>query len=347
MQERFDELSTTTQDKQEKTKHAKTAAAYARNFDKTRQDNNKLNGGYNLHAPSSFFSPSNRLHSPLSIRSEMHLQKSSKAPTSKAKETQTKLLLVPAAMRHASLGLVAFQREIVERARGRAHARSGGFGLDLRRLFCHDGHFLVDDHAAGFGGDFGWWWDFGGLRWCGSGGGCGSGRRGAVGFDVLAGGGLGGLGCGLRGEGSWGGLAILSYVQTNKHGNCVPVVSILSAAAGAVSVLGTGSGLSSSADMAETGRDTVRSSLEIGVGPTGETGALSLVLLSSADLWYCALTAFAMLELPASGAAAPAPAPAPARGTAVCLSECWPVARGWVGGSFGGTSGLLSCCCWW
>ena len=45
MQERFDELSTTTQDKQEKTKHAKTAAAYARNFDKTRQDNNKLNGG--------------------------------------------------------------------------------------------------------------------------------------------------------------------------------------------------------------------------------------------------------------------------------------------------------------
>jgi hypothetical protein len=135
-------------------------------------------------------------------------------------------------------------------------------------------------------------------------------------------------------------------VQTNKHGNCIPVVSILSAAAGAVSVLGTGSGLSSSADMAETGRDTVRSSLEIGVGPTGETGALSL-LLSSADLWYCALTAFAMLELPASGAAAPAPAPAPARGTAVCLSECWPVARGWVGGSFGGTSGLLSCCCCW
>ena len=312
----------------------------------TRQDKTTTNsmGGYNLHAPSSFFRlPTTSTLNPFGNA----FAKVLKAPTSKAKENQTKLLLVPAAMRHASLGLVAFQREIVERARGRAHARSGGFGLDLRRLFCHDGHFLVDDHAAGFGGDFGWWWDFGGLRWCGSGGSYGSGRRGAVGFDVLAGGGLGGLGCSLRGERSWGGLAILSYVQTNKHGNCVPVVSILSAAAGAVSVLGTGSGLSSSADMAETGRDTVRSSLEIGVGPTGETGALSLVLLSSADLWYCALTAFAMLELPASGAAAPAPAPAPARGTAVCLSECWPVARGWVGGSFGGTSGLLSCCCWW
>lgn len=131
----------------------------------------------------------------------------------------------------------------------------------------------------------------------------------------------------------------LCWLYVDRQRNCIPVVSTLSAVTGAVSVLGTGSGFSSSADMAETGSDTVRSSLEIGVGPTGETGAL-LVLLSSADLWYCSLTAFAMLELPASCAAAPAPAPA--SGTAACLSECWPVARGWVGGSFGGTSGLLS-----
>jgi hypothetical protein len=132
-------------------------------------------------------------------------------------------------------------------------------------------------------------------------------------------------------------------VQVDWRSNCIPIVSVLSAVTGAVSVLGTGSGLSSSADIAETGSDTVRLSLEIGVGPTGETGALSL--LSSADLWYCASTAFAMLELPAS-CAAPAPTPVPAAsGTATCLSECWPVARGWVGGSFGGTSGLLSCWC--
>jgi hypothetical protein len=131
-------------------------------------------------------------------------------------------------------------------------------------------------------------------------------------------------------------------VRVDWRSNCIPVVSVLSAVTGAVSVLGTGSGLSSSAEMAETGSDTVRLSLEIGVGPTGETGALSL--LSSADLWYCASTAFAMLELPAS-CVAPAPAPAPASGTAACLSECWPVASGWVGGSFGGTSGLLSCWC--
>lgn len=98
--------------------------------------------------------------------------------------------------------------------------------------------------------------------------------------------------------------------------NCIPVVSVLSAdpavtadVSVSASVLGMGSGLSSSADMAETGSETVRWSLEIGAGaPTGETGAWS-----SADLWYCSLTAFAMLELAVSGVVA---APAPASGTA-------------------------------
>ena len=148
MQERFEELSTTTttQDKQEKTKHAKVLPpmlGISTRQDKTTTTNSM--GGYNLHAPSSFFRlPTTSTLNPF----ENAFAKVLKAPTSKAKENQTKLLLVPAAMRHASLGLVAFQREIVERARGRAHARSGGFGLDLRRLFCHDGHFLVDDHAA-------------------------------------------------------------------------------------------------------------------------------------------------------------------------------------------------------
>jgi hypothetical protein len=73
-----------------------------------------------------------------------------KTPQAKPK----KKLLSPSAnvqahqRRHTSLGLVAFQRKIVERARSRAHARSGGFGLDLWRLFCHDGHLLVDNSGA-------------------------------------------------------------------------------------------------------------------------------------------------------------------------------------------------------
>jgi hypothetical protein len=89
---------------------------------------------------------------------------------------------------HASLGLVAFHGEVVERAGRRAHAWSGGFGLDLGWLFGHDGHFLVDD-----GGGF---W----CCWLDVGGGCGCGDRcGAGGFDVFACGcgGLRGLGGGL------------------------------------------------------------------------------------------------------------------------------------------------------
>lgn len=51
--------------------------------------------------------------------------------------------------RHANLGLVAFQGEIVQRTGSRAHARSGGFGLDLWRLLGHYRHFLVDDRGGG------------------------------------------------------------------------------------------------------------------------------------------------------------------------------------------------------
>lgn len=46
-------------------------------------------------------------------------------------------------MRHASLGLIVLNGEVVERAGGCAHAWSGGFGLDLGRLFGHDRHLLV------------------------------------------------------------------------------------------------------------------------------------------------------------------------------------------------------------
>lgn len=110
----------------------------------------------------------------------------------------------------------------------------------------------------------------------------------------------------------------------------------------APSVLGGGFGFSWSDDTADTGSDLVAESLAIGVGASGETGALS-------SPSFFALS-FPTLALPAS-CAEPVPTPAPARGTAVCGSGCLPVARGCVGGScFGGTSGLLTpsccCCCW-
>jgi hypothetical protein len=86
---------------------------------------------------------------------------------------------------HASLGLVAFHRKIVEWAGRRAHAWSGGFGLDLGWLFGHDGHFLVDDGR-------GFW------CWLGVDGGCRCRDRcGAGGVDVFTCGGLRGLGRGL------------------------------------------------------------------------------------------------------------------------------------------------------
>jgi hypothetical protein len=130
-------------------------AAYARNSTRQQQQQQTQWGGiiFMLHR---LFSPSNlHLHTSSSTSFENASVKVLKAPTSKATKTRQdkNSFLLPTALqahqrRQSSLGLVAFQREIVERARSRAHARSGGFGLDLRRLFCHDGHFLVDDDAA-------------------------------------------------------------------------------------------------------------------------------------------------------------------------------------------------------
>ena len=99
--------------------------------------------------------------------------------------------------RDASLGLIVLDGEVVERAGGRAHAWSGSFGLNLRRLFGHDRHLLV---TGGLGGGFG------GMLGLSSGSGSGgrrcsrSGSRNNTGFGVLVGGGERLVGSRLRSE---------------------------------------------------------------------------------------------------------------------------------------------------
>jgi hypothetical protein len=161
---------------------------------------NKQSMGYNLHAPTSTIAIAIARHHNSLPSQEIECiekKKESHKKNKHARSIHTHKPLPPSRLpaavhtfqrEHASLGLVAFHGEVVERAGRRAHAWSGGFGLDLGRLFGHDGHFLVDD-----GGGF---W----CCWLDIGGGCGCGDRcGAGGVDVFACGygGLRGLGGGL------------------------------------------------------------------------------------------------------------------------------------------------------